>query len=397
MEDARNKFSDLGKITDIELAVLYMVPFKKAFPGFWDTLYEIIAKEKCDIGVMELCQAVRVFYESDNNDEIRAKLEQVLVLTPNGVIVKEYLASTYFDMGMWGNALALLEQLEDCYVYFLDDIYFMRAWCCGKLGETAHEIEYYEKCYEMDPDGPSTLNNLGYAYYKGKQYNKALEAFRECIDKKIDLKYATNNYVRTLLAMKRFKDAKQFAKNPPAKIAKTFLERIKKASNTNKRIKSDVPLKIAEDTSMTEGETIGSRPIEMDVKKRQFSSEKLLEDELSMRISAGLEVFGKKLKIYRKEGIYGRQFILPNGKRLDLLCEDDKGDLYVIELKKDSGYDDAYVQTADYLDWFEKNWTEHKKVWGIICLNNPTKELLDKVHTDPRMKVYEYQISYIER
>lgn len=102
-------------------------------------------------------------------------------------------------------------------------------------------------------------------------------------------------------------------------------------------------------------------------------------------------------RIYRRKGEYGRQYIIPIG-RLDLLCEDDKGNLYIIELKKDSGYDDAYVQTAAYLDWFasSKKFKE-RKCFGIICLNNPSQELLDKVHKDNRMKVYEYQISYTER
>jgi len=45
--------------------------------------------------------------------------------------------------------------------------------------------------------------------------------------------------------------------------------------------------------------------------------------------------------MYRREGKYGRQFIIPIG-RLDLLCEDEEGNLYIIELKKDSGYDDAF-------------------------------------------------------
>ena len=80
-----------------------------------------------------------------------------------------------------------------------------------------------------------------------------------------------------------------------------------------------------------------------------------------------------------------------------MLCEDSEGNLYTIELKKDSGYDDAYKQTAAYLDWFEaNNFANGKKVYGIICLNSPTKELIEKVHNDKRMKLFEYQISYIE-
>lgn len=89
---------------------------------------------------------------------------------------------------------------------------------------------------------------------------------------------------------------------------------------------------------------------------------------------------------------------MSNGRRPDLLAEDSEGNLYVIELKKDSGYDDAYEQTVDYLKWFDENWSDKVKgIYGIICLNNPTKALLDKVHSNNRIRVFEYQISYTER
>ena len=68
-----------------------------------------------------------------------------------------------------------------------------------------------------------------------------------------------------------------------------------------------------------------------------------------------------------------------------------------MELKKDSGYDDAYKQTTEYLDWFEQDKRfKGKKVYGIICLNSPTQQLIDKVHADKRMRLFEYQISYTE-
>ena len=53
----------------------------------------------------------------------------------------------------------------------------------------------------------------------------------------------------------------------------------------------------------------------------------------------GIPVFGMPLRIYQKRGVYGRQFVLRNG-RLDILGIDTAGDLYVIELKKDglAGY-----------------------------------------------------------
>ena len=183
-------------------------------------------------------------------------------------------------------------------------------------------------------------------------------------------------------------------KNSPVKIYKNLLERVKKAENTNKRIKADEPL---EEILESETATI-EKEIDLGVKKQQFTSEKILEDELVLRIEMGLEVFGKQLKIYRRKGIYGRQYILSNGKRPDILAEDADGNLYVIELKKDSGYDDAYVQTVEYLEWFDENWKDKvKNIYGIICLNSPSAELLKKVHNNPRIRVFEYQISYYER
>ena len=94
-------------------------------------------------------------------------------------------------------------------------------------------------------------------------------------------------------------------------------------------------------------------PPDFGIKRQQFSSEKVLEDELTARIEAGYEVFGQRLKIYQRTGdFYGRQYPIANGKwRLDLLCEEPSGNLVVIELKKDSGYDDPYEQTKNYVEW----------------------------------------------
>ena len=132
------------------------------------------------------------------------------------------------------------------------------------------------------------------------------------------------------------------------------------------------------------------------LKDGQFSSEKLLEDELTRRLETGTRTFGKNLKIYRRHGEHGRQYIIPIG-RLDLLAEDDNGNLFVIELKKDGGYDDAYAQIVNYIEWFEK----HKQrkdisVRGILCVNNPPKRLVEAVRKDDRIQLFHYQISYEE-
>lgn len=398
-----SKANDLGffcdsnaPFTDVEFANCFLGPFKSGFPGFWEEVYNLLSGMNVEKGVLELCRAIPVFYTSSDRLEIQNTLDIALTANPDSVVVKELLAITLYEAGLWGNAVALLEQLNGTsLILYCDHLYFMMGWCYGQLKELKSEIEAYEKSAEIHPAGYSTMNNLGYAYYKAKQYNKALECFKECLDNDWETKLAANNYVRTLLAMGRFKDAKAFVKNPPAKIYKSLLDRVHSADNTNKRIKADRGIDALTDAAAP---AIAEKEINIGVKKQQFTSEKILEDELTLRIEAGIPVFGKQLKIYRRKGIYGRQYILSNGRRPDLLAEDAEGNLYVIELKKDSGYDDAYAQIVDYLEWFDQNWgNQVKAIFGIICLNNPTQELLDKVHSSNRVRVFEYQISYTER
>jgi len=78
------------------------------------------------------------------------------------------------------------------------------------------------------------------------------------------------------------------------------------------------------------------------------------------------------------------------------LCVDEQDNFYIIELKKDSGYDDAYKQIKNYVDYFEKNRAQGKKVFGILCLNSPTEKLLQDVRQDKRIRLFEYKISYNE-
>ncbi len=84
--------------------------------------------------------------------------------------------------------------------------------------------------------------------------------------------------------------------------------------------------------------------------------------------------------------------------RLDLLAEDAEGNLYIIELKKDSDYDDVFEQIKLYIDWFRKSkyCKKNTKVFGIICLNNPPKKLIDKVKKSKNIRLFEYSISYSE-
>lgn len=371
----------------------FLVPFKNAPDEIWNFITDEVKNIKCEEGIPEFCDLISLYYRSNDNDAVVDALLSFIQKYPHYKSPNEMLGYTYYNMSMWNNAIACFEKVEQEYYFYMSDIYWMLAWSSGKIKNHVDEERYYRLSYELAPDMHFTLNNLGYSLYKQKKYLAAKDIFKQCLDAEKDLPCAANNYVRVLIALGRNKDAKKFINSDKFKVAKVIRDRVKKLDNHNARLKKDDAVV---EPDIDDTDSTGNVTIDIGVKRQQFSNEKLLEDELTARIESGMPVFGLNLKVYKCKGEYGRQYIIPVG-RLDLLCEDTAGNLYVVELKKDSGYDDAYQQTAQYLDWFEKSKKfKDKKVYGIICLNNPTKELISKVHKDKRMRLFEYQISYTE-
>ena len=437
-----------------------LVPFQNASDEIWNFIMDEVSSMQCEEGIPAFCKVLSLYYRSRDNDVIIEGLLAFMRKFPNYRAPNELLGYTYYNMAMWNNAIACFERVQQEYYFFHEDIYWMLAWSNGKIKNYADEEKYYRMSYQLAPDIPFTLNNLGYSLYKQKKYLEAKELFGQCLDANKDLPYAANNYVRVLIALGRNADAKKFVNSKKFKIAKAIQERVKRLDDHNVRlnkkdlsVKSDTIIESDSDTAdlfeitssedeikrcqqytnnrlsengakcqqpsnemqlesktkhqrfsnerSLEGEIKHYHPsnemqLESKTKHRQFSKEKLLEEELTARIESGMQVFGKHLKVYKRKGEYGRQYNIPVG-RLDLLCEDANGNLYVVELKKDSGYDDVYEQITQYLAWFEQSEKfKGKKVYGIICLNHPTQELLSKVHADKRIRIFEYQISYTE-
>ena len=373
----------------------FFEPFKEAFKGFWTSLGKTIEKYPHHPIIPILCNTIDAYYNCKTDEEALELLLDAQMKCPDSILLKELIGITYYSMKMWQNAVAYFEQVEDNRLFFRNDaFFFMMAWCYGKAKDYKLEEHFYRESLSNNPENVNALNNLGYSFYIQKRYTEAKAIFEECMTLSPEYLYAHNNYVRVLIALGYYKDAKTFVK-AGHKISSDLKRKVEKLENTNTG-KARTATKENHFEDVPESSTVQQPQIDLGVRRQQFSSEKLLEDELTARIEAGMEVFGMKLKLFRRKGMYGRQFIIPIG-RLDLLCEDDDGNLFVIELKKDAGYDDAYQQTANYLDWFEQSeYAKGKKVYGIICLNSPTNALVQKVRNDKRMKLFEYAISYTE-
>lgn len=389
-EKIRSVGESSGIFSADDFTYILVIPLKEGFPGMWSAIGKLLDRDGVEKGIPELCAALEHLYYDPKNENIVDALTGVLQCNPSVLPAKELLGYTYYNMQMWGNALSYFEQLEDgkptARIFAESTVQFWMAWCYGKKKDYAHEEAYYRKSLEAFPEGVNAQNNLGYCLYKQRKYAEAKEVLEDCLRQNRDMRYAPNNLVRTLLALGENDEAGKVIQAYGRYISKDLQKRAEKSAGA---VRKAPPEPAASEVEATTVINIGA-------KKQQFSSEKLLEDELVQRMEMGIPVFGLPLRVYQKRGAYGRQFVLRNG-RLDILGVDAAGNLYVIELKKDSGYDDAYAQTRTYLDWIKEDVAaKGQQVYGIICLNAPTGELIEKVRADDQMRLFEYTISYSE-
>ncbi|MCX7697030.1 MAG: tetratricopeptide repeat protein, partial [Bacteroidales bacterium] len=71
-------------------------------------------------------------------------------------------------------------------------------------------IEWYEKALSKDPNSHEILYNLGNAYYKNRQYDKAKEIFQKLLDQTLDPSLKSKVYYNlgnTYLQEKNYDDA----------------------------------------------------------------------------------------------------------------------------------------------------------------------------------------------
>ena len=101
-------------------------------------------------------------------------------------------------------------------------------------------------------------------------------------------------------------------------------------------------------------------------------------------ISAGLEPY---------EGETGRQYSVKSG-RIDILAQDAKGDLAVIELKAGTATDRVLTQILAYIADLSHGIASGKKVRGIIIAHDFSNRLVSAVSLLPNMELKKYKAKF---
>ena len=172
--DAEEKPYDLQK-----LVYFYIVPFKNAFPGFWQMVVLQLKQSGAEQLVIEYAELVRDYYFAATEEEKCLLLTGFLQNHSDSVIAHELLGMTYGRMKRWKNQIACLETIEEQPCLFTKAcINFQIGWAYGKEKDWNQEEAYYRNCLELEWDYPFANNNLAYSFYRQKRYAEAKELLR---------------------------------------------------------------------------------------------------------------------------------------------------------------------------------------------------------------------------
>lgn len=416
---------EIEELTFDDLYLSFIIIYKNAYKCFWEHLAEKLKMLGCGDSVYHMCLALEQFYYGDK-DMMVEFLVQVISEYDEAIVAWELLANYYYDNNMFKNALSyykkIVEYDEEWFIKKPRYIFFNIGYCYSKVRDIDCAIESYMEAYNMEGNTIPfyLLNNLGYCLYKKGIYLEAQKYLEESIERKLGDKYPYNNMISVLLAMKQYGEAANFVERNKNMLSKESCRKVEKICakyETEDVILEEGEIEVIfvddeyeeiEDEFVIDDEEVLPFPEfsyeydDIHVHERdkrfsnQFYSEKALEDEVIAELEREIPIFGIKLHIYDRE-TYGRQYILKDGKgkRIDILAEDDDENLYVIELKKDSGYDDPYAQITYYVEWIQENLCpKGKKTYGIICLNGARDKTIKDVKSDSRIMLYEYSISF---
>lgn len=131
-----------------------------------------------------------------------------------------------------------------------------------------------------------------------------------------------------------------------------------------------------------------------DGERSQHNSSFALEQDLQRYLAANLGVIEDGLTLYEEDGITGLEYPAGGRRRIDILAQDASGNLVVLELKVEKGYDKVVGQILRYVNWVRTHVAEPgQKVRGIIVCRNMTEDLRLACASIPDVALLEYTLS----
>lgn len=375
---------------------------------------------------------LKYFHNETTNDN----LLQEILHTPNSWLTNSWLATSllagrYLDEGNNENALFAirksseilklqlktskkqshknekLDKSEQLHISYLN-------WSLSKNIET--EIRCYFESYEVEGciDFCNSILNCEDEelidlckqtcyYYKAYSYSD-LKKYKEALiesDNLLSINNADEDIIRLkmflLERLKKFDAKIDFINELGEQKNKLYYKFFKQIE----RLKSKSPIVFEEKETVIPRieKRVGRRLLNaISYSGNEFASEKLMEAFIVSFIERKTLIFGRQFSIYKDNEAFGRQFRILNGVIDLLLVDDNTNDLFVLEIKKDKGYNNNPLEQLKYYQEYIKNKValNGQKVWGILCLKECDENLKCQVEAEDTIELYSYDFSFTQ-
>jgi tetratricopeptide (TPR) repeat protein len=126
--------------------------------------------------------------------------EEALKLDDTNLVILNNLSAVYQEVGNIAAGIKMQKRLITLYPDFIGP-YVNLGLIYSEIDSLDSSEFYFNEALKLDPNEPLLLNNLGYLYYKKKEYPKALENINSSIDKYPNNSYAYRNRALVYVAL----------------------------------------------------------------------------------------------------------------------------------------------------------------------------------------------------
>lgn len=119
-----------------------------------------------------------------------------------------------------------------------------------------------------------------------------------------------------------------------------------------------------------------------------------VERDLEEYITNNLDSIEQGLELFSKGDKVGRQFEAGGAGRIDILAEDKKLNLVVLELKAGKADNSTLGQILTYMGWAKKNIAGEKDVRGIIIASDFDEKLKIAASMQPKVTLKGYTVNF---
>ncbi|MBI4646110.1 MAG: DUF1016 family protein [Bacteroidia bacterium] len=281
--------------------------------------------------------------------------------------------------------------------YLLADNYFLLANCNRHLKKYNLESDAYRLCLQVAPEYEFAKNNLAYSLYQQGMYAESMKYIKECIKENKDGEYPYYNMIRVLIKQGKYEDASKFIEKNEVKLkSKKSLEKFRQQITKKQNSVQTSNIEQSDELTIIEKEKLKHKDDELILTEstllsKEIENEKAIEIFLEQRILNGMDVLGRKLKMFNAKD-YGRQYPTPIG-RIDLLTIDIvTNDIVIIELKKGKSDDEVSGQIARYIGYAKDEIAQpNQNVIGIVYVFSASDKLKYALKYNKEVTLHEYK------